>query len=260
VIPIRDENPTYSTPVVTIALIALNIVVFFTEPIFRSGTAGQIEQARYFECHAAIPFEVTHGERVGDALAKGRRFDTQLDNAFAVLELRSCPRKSVWLSVVTSMFLHGSILHIGFNMLFLWVFGNNVEDRLGRLKYILFYLACGAAAAYAQSYVFPNSAQPLIGASGAIAGVLGAYLLMFPRARVTNVVFILIIPFLFELPAAIVLGVWFLLQIFQGVGSVTGSGGVAYMAHVGGFLAGMLLLLVFRPRPAPRPPVVPLPY
>jgi len=258
-IPIRDENPTFSTPIVTIALIAINIIVFFTEPVLGGSTQEQaVKQVRYFACHAAVPYELTHGERVGDAFVAGRRFESNLENATAVFERGSCPRKSVWLSILESMFLHGSILHIAGNMLFLWVFGNNVEDRLGWHRFIVFYLLAGLAAAYAQAFVFPDSAVPLIGASGAIAGILGAYILMFPRARVRNLIFLFIFITTVELPAYIVIGLWFLLQLVSGVGSVSGDTGVAYMAHVGGFLAGMLLLLVFRPR-RPRQALAP-PY
>ncbi len=245
--PIKDENPTFSTPVVTILLIAINVVVFMFQ-LSRGGS--QIEEARFFVCNASIPYEVTHGERIADARSRGFQFEDQIDNAFAELERQECPQKNVWLSVVQSMFLHGSILHIAGNMLFLWVFGNNVEDRLGKLKYIAFYLLSGVAATYAQSYVFPGSATPLVGASGAIAGILGAYLLMFPRARIRHLVLIIFFITMIELPAWASIGLWFLLQLVQGVGSVTADTGVAYMAHIGGFLAGMLLLLVFRPKPA----------
>jgi membrane associated rhomboid family serine protease len=210
-------------------------------------------QARFFVCNAAIPYEVTHGERLADARARGVQFEEPVDNIFAELQRRSCPEKNVWLSVVYSMFLHGSILHIAGNMLFLWVFGNNVEDRLGKLKYILFYLLSGIAATYAQSYVFPSSATPLVGASGAIAGILGAYLLMFPRARIRSLVILVIFITMIELPAFLVIGLWFVLQLVQGVGAITVDTGVAYMAHVGGFLAGMLLLLIFRPKPIETP-------
>src|SRR6266540_1664691 len=164
-LPLRDDNPTSSTAVVTIVLIALNIAVFFTEPILSSGkseTEQRIAQATYFACHGAVPYEVTHGERVGDAFRNGVRFPSQLDDAYAALEARACPHKNVLLSILASMFLHGSIAHIGFNMLFLWVFGNNVEDRLGKLRYAAFYLLAGVAAAYTQSYVFPGSATPLV--------------------------------------------------------------------------------------------------
>jgi membrane associated rhomboid family serine protease len=254
-IPLKDVNPTSSFAWVTLVLIAVNIAVFFTEPVLTSGRSGpeqEIAQARYFVCHGAVPYEVTHGERVGDAFRRGTRFEHPLDNAFAELEAISCRRKNVWFSIVKSMFLHGSLLHIAGNMLFLWVFGNNVEDRLGRIKYVLFYLLSGVAAAYAQSYVFPSSATPLVGASGAVAGILGAYLLMFPLARVVTIVFF----FVTEVPAFIMIGVWFVTNLLSSVGSVSNTG-VAYMAHVGGFLAGMLLLLIFRPRKPRRPQPVP---
>jgi len=253
-LPLKDYNPTSSVAWVTIVLIAINVGVFLTEPILSSGRTQEqqvVAQARYFACHGAVPFEVTHGERTGDALRRGTRFESEADNAYAALEALTCPHKNVWLSIITSMFLHGSIAHIGFNMLFLWIFGNNVEDRLGKIRYIVFYLVCGIAAAYAQSYVFPSSATPLVGASGAIAGVLGAYIVMFPTAPILTWVFFFIIP----IPAFIMIGVWFLLQLTSSVGSVSGDTGVAYMAHVGGFLAGMLLLLILRPR-RPKPVVV----
>lgn len=251
-IPIKDENPTFSTPIVTILLIAINIVVFLTEPLFASGEDADVQEARYFVCEASIPYEVTHGERIADARARGVQFEDRIDNIFAELERRSCPDKNVWLSILKSMFLHGSILHIAGNMLFLWVFGNNIEDRLGKLKYILFYLLSGIAATYAQSYVFPSSATPLVGASGAVAGILGAYLLMFPRARIRSLLILVIFITMIELPASVVIGLWFVMQLVSGVGSVAADTGVAYMAHVGGFLAGMLLLLVFRPKPVER--------
>jgi membrane associated rhomboid family serine protease len=256
-LPLKDYNPTATVAWVTIVLIAINIAVFLTEPILPSGRTENeqaVTQARYFACHGAVPYEVTHGQRAIDALARGFRFESERDVAYASLE-RSCPRKNVWLSILTSMFLHNGIAHIGFNMLFLWIFGNNVEDRLGRLRYVIFYLLCGVAAVYAQSYVFPSSAIPLVGASGAIAGVLGAYMLMFPRAPILTWIFFFIIP----IPAFIWIGIWFLLQLTSSLGSVSGDTGVAYMAHVGGFLAGMLLLLVFRPR-RPEPVAAVSPY
>jgi rhomboid family protein len=260
-IPIKDENPTRSTPYLTLLLIAINIVVFLTEPVLAGGRDERehlINQFRYFACNAAIPYEVTHGRTVAEAVDRGVDFASTEERATVILETRDCPHKSVWLSILKSMFLHGSILHIAGNMLFLWIFGNNVEDRLGKPKFVAFYLLAGLAATYAQSYVFPTSAVPLIGASGAIAGILGAYLLMFPRARIVTLVFFFFITWI-VVPAWLMIGFWFLMQLVSGVGSVSGSTGVAYMAHVGGFLAGMLLLLLLRPR-APEPPHVALPY
>ena len=256
-IPIKDENPTHSAPVVTIILLAINIVVFLTEPLFQSGREGQIAEIKYFACRAAIPYEVTHGERIADELT-GDVFSPDPEaSIFAQAERAFCPQKNVWLSILVSMFLHGSILHIAGNMLFLWVFGNNVEDRLGKTKFVAFYLLSGIAATYAQSYVFPSSATPLVGASGAIAGILGAYLLMFPRARIRSLVILVVFITMIELPAMVVIGLWFVMQLVSGVGSVAADTGVAYMAHVGGFLAGMLLLLVFRPRPERRRAALP---
>ena len=250
-IPIRDENPTASTPVVTLLFIAINVVVFLTEPLFGSGIQGRIDEIKYFACRAAIPYEITHGERLAERLGQGEVFPPDPDSSvYALAEQRFCPGKNVWLSILVSMFLHGSILHILGNMLFLWVFGNNVEDRLGKAKFVLFYFGAGVAATYAQSYIFPSSAVPLVGASGAIAGILGAYLLMFPRARIHSLAIIVFFITWIELPAWVMIGFWFALQLLSSVGSVAGDAGVAYMAHVGGFLAGMVLLLIFRPKPA----------
>ncbi len=251
-IPLRDDNPTHRRSVIVPILLLLNIGVFLTEPVIR-GSA--LEQTTYFICRAAIPYEVTHRESLADAEARralddiearqrGRfqqdGFDGRLGNG--------CPNKSVWWSILLSMFLHASLLHIGSNMLFLWVFGNNVEDSLGRGRFLVFYLLCGLAATLAQSYAARDSVVPLIGASGAIAGVLGAYLIMFPRARVTTLVLLGFFIGLPQIPAFVVLGLWFVLQVFSGVGAPADAGGVAYLAHIGGFVAGMALLFVFRPR------------
>ncbi len=152
-----------------------------------------------------------------------------------------------WRTVFTSMFLHGNWLHIGSNMLYLWIFGNNIEDTLGRFRFLLFYFACGAAAAAAQIFSDPHSTIPMVGASGAIAGVLGAYLILFPRARVLTLVPIFIIFTTVELPAYLIIGYWALIQFanayFLGGGEML-HGGVAYFAHVGGFTAGIVLILL----------------
>lgn len=224
-LPLKDHNPTERFPYVTVVLIAANVVAFLFEPL----AASDAEQTRFFFCNAAIPAEVMRGEQI-------ERIGTTL----------GCPDKSVWFSILRSMFLHAGLLHIAGNMLFLWVFGNNVEDRLGAVRYVIFYLVCGLAATYAQSVFDRDSLVPMVGASGAVAGVLGAYLLMFPHARITTLFFYVVV----EVPAVIVLAGWFLLQVFQGVGSVRGpsAGGVAYFAHIGGFIAGAALLLVLRPR------------
>jgi membrane associated rhomboid family serine protease len=232
VIPLRDANPTRRTPWVTLALIAANVAVFLLwEPI--TGTPRQ--QARFFVCHGAIPEEMV-----------------DLQPIPAVDSL--CGGKSVIESLFTSMFLHGGFLHIAGNMLYLWVFGNNVEDRMGRVVFLLFYLAAGLAAAYAEAFAHTTSTTPLIGASGAIAGTLGAYIVLFPHARVLTLLPIFFFLQLTELSAWIVLGFWFVLQAFQGVGSLGGDvAGVAWWAHIGGFAFGALIALLFyrrRPRPA----------
>ena len=222
-IPIRDANPTRQRAWVTLALIAANVAVFFLwQPL--GGT--EQEQARFFYCHGAIPEELSDLQTIPD-----------------VDEL--CGGKSVLASIFTSMFVHGGFLHIAGNMLYLWVFGNNIEDRMGRLPFLLFYLLAGVAAAYAQVAAGPGSEVPLVGASGAIAGALGAYLVMFPRARVLTLVPIFFFLQMMELPALVVLGFWFVLQAFQGVGSLGATTGVAWFAHIGGFVFGMVVAFVF---------------
>jgi membrane associated rhomboid family serine protease len=256
-LPIKDYNPTSSRSIVVPILIGINVVVFFfIQPFSIGATTGAqqqdqlIKQIKFFTCHAAIPYEVAHGHNLAQSPPLVGGQDIQQD---ILVEKTFCPRKNVWLSMLYTMFLHGSLLHIGGNMLFLWVFGNNIEDRLGRFRFVLFYLLCGLAATYAQTLVSLSSGAPQIGASGAIAGVLGAYIVLYPRARVRTLIFLFLIFFL-DLPAYVLLGIWFLMQLLQGVGPAATSGGVAYMAHVGGFIAGILLLIVFRPRPALPPP------
>jgi membrane associated rhomboid family serine protease len=250
-IPLKDHIPTRRVAIVVPLLIAINAFVFlFVQKPF----AGEIEQTKFFICEAAIPYEVTHGELLSEA--PPGELDSPTAHAFASFQARTCPNKNVWLSIVASMFMHGGWLHIIGNMLFLFVFGNNVEDELGRFSFVAFYLASGVAATYTQSFLQPGSFVPMIGASGAVAGVLGAYILLHPRARVTTLIMFIFIT-VAELPAAVVLGLWFLLQIFQSVGSVAGdAGGVAYFAHIGGFVAGMLLLMLFRPSRPQRPEYV----
>jgi membrane associated rhomboid family serine protease len=252
VIPLRDRNPTTHVPVITIALIAINVVVYlFWQPSI-SPQPG--EQDLFYFCHAEIPYEVTHQTNLASAGVGGRAAIAELygSNAGAIQALlrQECPDKSWLASVFVAMFLHGGILHIAGNMLFLWVFGNNVEDRLGYLVYPLFYLLGGIAAAALQIAFDPNSAVPNLGASGAIGAVLGAYLVLFPRARVTTLVIFFFITAA-EIPASILLIGWFLLQVFSG-GSALGSGasgGVAYWAHVGGFAFGAIVAwLFYRPK------------
>jgi len=235
VIPIRDANPTRRTAFATLAIIGLNVAAFVLWQRFPvTGDMTRAQQETVF-CYGAIPREITGLEPIPELV-------------------QVCGGKSVLLSVFTSMFLHANLLHIAGNMLFLWVFGNNVEDRMGHVIFPLFYLAAGAVAAYTQALIDPNSPVPLIGASGAIAGTLGAYIVMYPRARVLTVVIFFFITVM-ELPALVVLGVWFVLQSFSGFGTLGQgvSGGVAFFAHVGGFAFGALVALLFYRRPTPRP-------
>ena len=167
------------------------------------------------------------------------------------------PADFTWPSIVTSMFMHGGWLHFLGNMLYLWIFGDNVEDRLGHLRYLLFYLFCGAAAALGQTAIEPYSAVPMIGASGAIAGVMGAYFVLFPHSRVLTAVFIFIFFDVVEIPAIFFLGIWFLMQFFSGVGSLgadAAHGGVAFWAHIAGFFVGGVAGLLWRGIEANRRP------
>ena len=249
VIPIHDDNPVRRTPIITYVLIALNFVVFFSEPVVSqigvgSQTASQVcSQQAYFDKWAAIPKELTH-----DRPLPAHRYVLQTNQGRLECPVIRETHKKPYLSVLYSMFLHGGWLHILGNMLFLWVFGNNIEDVFGRFKFLLFYLFCGYVAAYGFAFGYPNTTTTLVGASGAIAGVLGAYLVTFPRARVTSLIPIAIILIPVRLPAWLVLGGWFLLQWLYSSGTAVASGaGVAYLAHVFGFVAGVLVALAARP-------------
>jgi membrane associated rhomboid family serine protease len=267
-IPIRDDNPTSRRAYVTLAIIAANVLIFL---LWQKPWSPPVEQEFFAFCHAEIPWEVTHQTNLAEGGAEARQaIDAQhigisgaalqallqghteqfRDLPPALRDFHGCPDKSWWESVFVAMFLHGGWLHIGGNMLFLWVFGNNVEDKIGRIPYLLFYLFCGVVASAAQILVGPNSVVPNLGASGAIAGVLGAYLVMFPRRRVYTLVPIVLIFTLLPLPAVVVLGFWFILQFFSGVTTVASNvnGGVAYFAHIGGFAAGLVLALLFFPK------------
>jgi membrane associated rhomboid family serine protease len=255
VIPVHDVLPVRRTPWVTYVLIAINVVVFLLTPASHStGVQGTTvtqlcQQEAFYDRYSAIPVEMVHDRqlaRVPDgAVGVGR------GGAVGCLVGPPTYHKIPALSVLYAMFLHGGWLHLLGNMLFLWVFGNNVEDRLGRLRFALFYLICGYAAAYGFALANAGSAQPLIGASGAIAGVLGAYLVLYPRARVWSLVPVLLfIPI--RLPAWLVLGMWFVLQWVYSAGyAVSEAGSVAYLAHVVGFVLGALLAIPLRGR---RPP------
>lgn len=206
--PIRDHNPSEKTPFVTYTLIAANILIFISYwPLFSDERA----LFQFYFDWALIPENVADGRNMH--------------------------------GLVTSMFLHGGLLHLGGNMLFLWIFGDNLEEDLGHLGFLIFYLASGIGAGYAHVMMEPGSLVPLVGASGAIAGVMGGYLLMYPRAKV-DVLFIFVIFFkIWPIPAWIMLGIWFALQVFNGVGSDPTGGGVAFWAHAGGFIVGFILVI-----------------
>jgi membrane associated rhomboid family serine protease len=231
--PLKDNIPTLNFPVVTVALIALNVLAYF---FWQKGglTLGE-PSSRDYVCHlydyAQIPYELTHP---GDQVA-GEGCGT--------------PTAPTWLTLFTSMFMHGGLLHLGGNMLFLWIFGNNVEDSMGPVKFLLFYLLGGLAATALQVAVNADSSVPSLGASGAVAAVLGGYLLLFPQARVVTVIFIVFFFTIVELPALLVLGFWFIQQALFGyfdLSSAGGNGGgVAYFAHIGGFAFGLLAIKLF---------------
>ncbi len=255
-LPLRDANPTRRVPIVTVLIIAANIGVFLLwEPTLTSGQHAAQKQQTFFWCNAAIPYEVTHGTNLANGgipaqVAIDKSYGPGSGPGLQAFLLRRCPSKSWLASILAAMFIHGGWLHIGGNMLFLWVFGNNVEDRIGRLKYLLFYLLGGLAAFGLQFALDPGSAIPTLGASGAIAAVLGAYIVVYPRARVLTLFFMIFI-FVREVPAALLLGAWFALQLFSGIGELgtNVNGGVAYWAHIGGFAFGAAIAFLFlRPR------------
>jgi membrane associated rhomboid family serine protease len=251
VLPVHDVNPLRRKPVVTWLLIAINVVVFVLfEPVVtsvsgvsKSTVSAACSQEAYFDRWGAIPKELIDNKQL--PLSPNGNPGPSTDGQATCSIDRPAYTKIPALSVLTAMFLHGSWLHLLGNMLFLLVFGNNVEDRMGRLKFLLFYLVCGYAATYGFALFKSGSTASLVGASGAIAGVLGAYLVTFPRARVVSLLtFFFFIPV--PLPAWVVLGSWFVLQYlyFTGIGVAQG-GDVAYGAHVVGFVVGALLVLPF---------------
>ncbi|PKP83814.1 MAG: rhomboid family intramembrane serine protease [Alphaproteobacteria bacterium HGW-Alphaproteobacteria-2] len=207
-IPIRDHNPSGRRPYVGWLLIAANVLIFAAYwPLFDEPRALE----RFFDAWALVPRQVAAGEG--------------------------------WHGLLTSMFLHGGFLHLAGNMLFLWIFGDNLEDALGHLGFLAFYLGSGVVAGLAQYLADPASPVPMVGASGAIAGLMGGYLLLFPRARIDMLFFLVIFVRVFSLPAWVMLGLWFAFQVLGGAVTSMDGGGVAYWAHAGGFLAGLVLML-----------------
>jgi membrane associated rhomboid family serine protease len=266
-IPIKDNIPTDRFPVVTLGLIIANFIVYLLA-IRHGGSLISGPDTQEVLKYGVIPRALTHhgvhcAEVVRQTLAGTSQPEVLCNNR--LLAANGIPPENplpVWQTVVTSMFMHGSIIHIGGNMLFLWIFGNNVEDSMGPVKFFGFYILGGLAAVALQVAVGPNSTAPTIGASGAIAAVLGGYIVLYPRARVLSLVFIIFLFTVIELPAGVMLGIWFAEQaVFGAVGltSPGGSGGgVAYFAHVGGFAFGLLtirLLATKRKQVPPRFPV-----
>ncbi len=266
-IPIKDNIPTDRFAFVTFALIVVNSVAYLLAirhgGSFISGPDTQ-EVIKYGAIPYALVHPGTHCAEVARQTASGTQAlgivcNTALLNANHIAAENPLP---TWQTIFTSMFMHASILHIGGNMIFLWIFGNNVEASMGPIKYLLFYLAGGVAALALQVAISPNSTAPTIGASGAIAAVLGGYIVLYPRARVLTVVFIIVFFTVIELPAIAMLGIWFLEQaVFAAVNLTSptgGGGGVAYFAHIGGFAFGALairLLATRRKEVPPRHPV-----
>ena len=226
-IPLRDANPTRRTPVVTLSIIVACFGAFGIE-LYVMWQGGEDALVAFIDAWGTIPAQLTAAVKAGDWLSR------------PVLD------------VFTSMFLHAGWLDILGNMLYLWIFGNNVEDRMGRVLFLLFYLAGGVAAVAGQTLIDPTSTEPMIGASGAIAAVLGAYLVLFPGARIQSLVFLGFFYQLIAVPAVLVLGFWFVLQVIDGLGSLGASdevaSNIAFFAHIGGFVAGALIAIPFRLR------------
>jgi membrane associated rhomboid family serine protease len=237
VFPLKDNIPTDRFPLVTVGLILANVLAYFLWQ--RGGLTLGDPSSHHYVCnlqdYAAVPRELTH---------PGYE-----------LQIQGCPaggHPSRWITPFTAMFMHGGLLHLGGNMLFLWIFGNNVEDSMGRVKFLIFYVIGGLAALGLQVAIGPDAAVPTIGASGAIAAVLGGYILLYPRARVVTLFLIVFFFTIVEIPALVVLGLWFVQQVLFGYFDLNnptgGAGGVAYFAHVGGFVFGLLAIKLFADR------------
>jgi membrane associated rhomboid family serine protease len=225
-IPLKDDNPRKGIPFVTIGLIVLNVIVQIYQWHLGRGADAFVYRL------GVIPWELTHFQELPN-LKFG--YQSEIPNL---------------LTIFTSLFIHGGLLHLAGNMLYLWIFGDNVEALMGPLRFLVFYIACGTAAAFSQIILSPDSTVPMVGASGAISGVLGAYLVRFPGAKISVFFIFFFIIRIIKIPALIVLGFWFIMQIASGFGSLGSgqAGGVAWFAHVGGFLAGMGLISFFEKR------------
>jgi membrane associated rhomboid family serine protease len=249
VLPLMDQNPTRRFPILTVVLIAVNVAIFVFQ-VTKPGDYSLNSQTAFICEWGLVPDHLIHGPggELPVVIPDAQPGDVTCE------EINE--RHNRFLGLITSQFLHGGWFHLIFNMLFLWVFGNNIEDRLGRLRFLPFYLLCGALAGLVQALVNASEQAPLIGASGAIAGVLGGYIMLFPHARVWT-----FIPpfFVLPIPAWITLGLWFAFQLLYAGGSTQVGGGVAYFAHIGGFIAGLLLIRPFMAgRAPPTPPPAPV--
>jgi membrane associated rhomboid family serine protease len=267
-IPLKDNLPTSRFPILTVLLIVANVAVFVWQTQFpedrelsRAGIGAGIDQSAIK--YGAVPYRITHpGDSDCGLAAVGRQDGVtteiacegqrEFEAASQTNSILPLDQAAWWLTLLVSMFMHGGILHLGGNMLFLWIFGNNIEDSMGRGRFLLFYALAGLIAVYAQALIDPGSTVPTIGASGAVAGVLGGYALLHPRARVLTFVLIIFFVTLIEVPAVLMLGLWFVLQFLPAVGqtaiSDVGGDNVAYFAHVGGFIFGLAAIKLFANR------------
>jgi membrane associated rhomboid family serine protease len=240
VFPLKDNIGTRRTPVVTIALILANVVVYILS-IRHGGSIWSGPDASTVVHYGAIPYEFTHPGKECDLVNQAGSLICQGQPG---VRGTPQPQPPTWFTALSSMFMHGGLLHIGGNMLFLWVFGNNVEDAMGRVKFLIFYLLGGLAAMALQTAVDPNAAVPSVGASGAVAAVLGGYLVLYPRAKVLTLVFLFVFFTFIQIPAMFFLVIWFAEQLLFGylnyADPTGGGGGVAYFAHIGGFVFGLL--------------------
>ena len=217
-IPLKDDNPTRIFPIVTIGIIAANILVFTYQLSLGAG------YEKFIFTYGAFPYEITHSVDIGPPV-----------------------QMPVFFTVYSSMFMHGGFMHIIGNMLYLWIFGNNIEDSMGHIRFIFFYLICGTVASLTHIFLAPNSKIPMVGASGAVSGILGAYLLLFPHARILTLVTFGFFIKMIKIPAMVVLGFWIVLQFLNStVASGSEGGGVAWFAHIGGFFAGLILINFFK--------------
>jgi membrane associated rhomboid family serine protease len=239
-LPIKDDIPTRRFPLVTVVIIAINVIVFFGFQVTDLSLDGAQIDGEVTQKYAAIPYEITHP---GDQCVAFDRCGPAAEAELATGE--TFP--STIFTVLAAMFMHGGLLHLGSNMLFLWIFGNNIEDSMNRAVFVVFYLAGGVVATLAQTLLDTDSTIPTLGASGAIAAVLGGYALLYPRARVLTLVLIIFFVTILRLPALLVLGAWVLLQFLGWSVESSGEsmGGVAYMAHIGGFAFGLAAIRLF---------------